>query len=194
VSAGEFLYGDGKQRVSLPAYQIMRCPVTVGQYRAFCTATKRAMAPAPPWGLIDDHPVVNVSWDDAVAFAMWAGMRLPTEREWEKAARGTDGRKYPWGSEWDAEKCVNRGNSGFATMPVGSKPAGATPYGSLDMAGNVWERCDRYSDDIDCCVLRGGDYSCGDPGDFRVTFRGFLLLSDWDFCTGFRCVSPPPGP
>jgi len=87
-------------RAHLPGYWIDKCEVTVAQYRRFCEETGREMPPAPPWGWQDDHPIVLVTWDDAAAYAKWAGKRLPTEPEWEKAARGTDGRKYPWGSQW----------------------------------------------------------------------------------------------
>ena len=108
----------------------------------------------------DDHPVVQVSWDDAAAYCAWVGGGLPTEAQWEKACRGTDGRMYPWGDEFDPRRMnycdaqcpVTRWNhdptfdDGFAySSPVGSYPGGASPYGALDMAGNVWEwTADRY--------------------------------------------------
>jgi formylglycine-generating enzyme len=92
-----------------------------------------------------DHPVTQVSWHDAVAFCLWLNeatgrtFRLPTEAEWEKAARGTDGRLYPWGNTAPDERLCNFGNKVGDTPPVGEYPAGASPYGALDMAGNVWE-------------------------------------------------------
>jgi formylglycine-generating enzyme required for sulfatase activity len=88
---------------------------------------------------ITDHPV-RVSWHDAVAYATWAGKRLPSEEEWEKAARGTDGRKYPWGDEEPTPDLCNFGKNEGGTTPVGKySPQGDSPYGCADMAGNVWE-------------------------------------------------------
>ncbi|MBN1583608.1 MAG: formylglycine-generating enzyme family protein, partial [Anaerolineae bacterium] len=101
---------------------------------------------------LDDHPVVQIGWDDANAYCQWAGRQLPTEAQWEKAARGTDGLVYPWGDSFDGSKlnfCDANcfidwqdadSDDGYArTAPVGSYPAGASPYGGLDMIGNVWE-------------------------------------------------------
>ena len=111
VPAGEFVMGDDqmprsspRRTVTLDAFWIYKNDVTVAQYRKFCQATGRQMPQTPTWGWKDDHPVVNVTWDDAKAYCDWAGAALPTEAQWEKAARGTDGRMYPWGNEWDAGK------------------------------------------------------------------------------------------
>jgi formylglycine-generating enzyme required for sulfatase activity len=188
----------------------------VAQYRKFCEATKHAMPEEPDWKWQDTHPIVNVSWNDAKAYADWAGAALPTEAQWEKAARGGDGRPFPWGFAWDATKCANGSNSGAGdtprgTHPVGSFPAGASPYGALDMAGNVWEWCaDWYDADYyknaatknptgpdtgTGRVLRGGswiDYLY--DGFVRTAHRDSLDFPDcWIDYVGFRCASPPPG-
>ncbi|HOS44273.1 MAG TPA: SUMF1/EgtB/PvdO family nonheme iron enzyme, partial [Armatimonadota bacterium] len=199
IPAGAFLYGEEKERRYLETYRIMKYPVTVAQYRLFCKATGRAMPDPPEWGWIDDHPMVNVSWHDAAAFAKWAGLALPTEEEWEKAARGTDGRLYPWGNDWDAAKChCSKKDWGDAkqTAPVGSYPAGASPYGVLDMAGNVWEWCNSWYDDRKSGrVLRGGSwYNDFFENNCRGAIRNDFYPDDNWYNGGFRCVALSPGP
>jgi len=160
IPAGEFAMGSNNydekpsHTVYLDAYYIDKYEVTNAQYKKFCDATNRFDPEFPHFGGKTDpgyfknypnNPVVNVTWEEASAYSSWAGKRLPTEAEWEKAARGTDGRKYPWGNKWDASKCNSKESGINKTTPVGSYPQGASPYGVMDMAGNVWEWCqDRY--------------------------------------------------
>ncbi|MDH4229770.1 MAG: formylglycine-generating enzyme family protein [Nitrospirota bacterium] len=140
-----------RHAVTLPGFWIDRTEVTNVAYREFVTATGRE-APADPrfkeffaWkdgdypqGLAN-HPVVYVTWDDANDFCVWAGKRLPGEAEWEKAARGTDGRNYPWGDDYRAGNC-NTQDANFAwTTPVGTLEGDVSPYGVMDMCGNVAE-------------------------------------------------------
>ena len=192
--------------VYLDGYWIYTYEVTVAQYRRFCVATKRAMPPAPGWGWQDTHPMVNVTWDDAIAYASWAGAALPSEAQWEKAARGTDGRVYPWGNRWDASKCCNNSNSSGSTSPVGSRPAGASPYGCQDMVGNVMEWCaDWYAPYPSTLmrnptgppagrwrVLRGGSWYYGSFDFDRGAVRGYYGPVYW-YDVGFRCASVSPG-
>jgi formylglycine-generating enzyme required for sulfatase activity len=167
ISPGEFLMGssghEGKvgfqvgvdempqRSISLEEFYIDRFEVTNAQYQKFIKATGRP-APAdphdplfyswvqgnPPEGQ-EDHPVVYVSWDDAQAYCQWVGKRLPTEAEWEKAARGTDGRTWSWGNSFEGAKCNAYESSPLWTSPVGSYPEGVSPYGVHDMCGNVAE-------------------------------------------------------
>jgi len=198
--------------VKLDGFWMYKNDVTVAQYKKFCAATARKMPSAPVWGWIDEHPVVNVSWDDAAAYSAWAGAALPTEAQWEKAARGTDGRIYPWGNVWDADKCNNwfAKNSPHKTSPVGSYPAGISPYGCLDMAGNVWQWCaDWYGVDYYATspkhnptgpttgtarVLRGGGWRHVNTSLSRAAVRifGVPTFQCGDF--GFRCASRSSGP
>ncbi|MDO8546827.1 MAG: formylglycine-generating enzyme family protein, partial [Nitrospirales bacterium] len=160
VPSGEFLMGNQAEedapphRVYLDAFYIDRHEVTNGRYLKFVEAT-RHRAPQhvvdPQYDLwagtalsqgVADLPVVNVDWSDADAYCRWAGKRLPTEAEWEKAARGTDSRIYPWGNEAPSLARLNfsRRWQGVHTLqPVGNYEAGNSPYGAQDMAGNVWE-------------------------------------------------------
>ncbi|UCF62562.1 MAG: SUMF1/EgtB/PvdO family nonheme iron enzyme [Anaerolineaceae bacterium] len=163
ISAGVFLYGEGKERLELPEFWIARAPVTNAEYAQFVIAT--AYEPPSHWkaGVPPDeilnHPVTHVSWNDAMAYAEWVGKRLPTEEEWEKAARGLEGWAYPWG-EWE-EGCCNTKEAGVGTTtPVGLySPKGDSPYGCVDMAGNVLEWT--ASMDGKYQILRGGAYNHG---------------------------------
>lgn len=198
IPAGEFLYGHEKERVHLPEYRLARTPVTNAQYKAFVEATGQRAPDHWEGGCIpegkQDHPVLYVSWEDAQAFCKWAGCRLPTEREWEKGARGTDGRAYPWGDKWEEGRCNSLEAAIGDTTPVGRYPGGASPYGLLDMAGNVWEWCeDWYSSERTYKVLHGGcwgnywryvrvaDRNSGNP---RSHNREYF---------GFRCAVSPGG-
>ncbi len=143
VPAGEYVIGrdsgETRQRhVDVDMFELARTPVTNEQYQQFVDDTE---ATGPPhWPAPADHPVTFVDWHEAAAFCAWAGGRLPAEAEWEKAARGTDGRTYPWGDAEDGSlAAVGAGMKHGSTSPVGSHPDGVSPYGLLDMAGNVWE-------------------------------------------------------
>ena len=149
-------FNTPKHEVTLDGYWIYKYPVTVKQYKKFIAETQGAkpapgttgkMPDEPLWGWKDDHPMVMVTWADAVAYAKWAGAALPTEAQWEKAARGTDERLYPWGNEWNPKLCVHSDKvwgDHKSTEPVGSHPGNVSPYGAMDMAGNIWEWCNDW--------------------------------------------------
>ena len=156
IPAGPFIMGSDEgdpedspaHEVDLSAFEIDKFEVTNADYAAFAEETgyltyaeQQGFASwREAWGIGEDnHPVVIVTWDDAKAYCEWLGKRLPTEAEWEKAARGTDGRIFPWGDEWDPNKANVKERGLRGTSAVGSFGAGASPYGVDDMAGNVWE-------------------------------------------------------
>ena len=161
--------GDSRQRVvDVDAFELTRTVVTNAQYERFIAET--GTAPPPHWPAPADHPVAFVDWEEASAFCAWAGGRLPTEAEWEKAARGTDGRAYPWGDEEEESRAVvARGLKG-STSAVGSHPTGASPYGLLDMAGNVWEWTSTEYPPGER-VLRGGSFASPALAWARCTMR-----------------------
>ncbi len=139
VPAGKFQFGEAKQLTDQPAFYMDKTEVTNAAYAAFCQATNRALPAAFPQDK-GDYPVVNVSFVDAHAFADWAHKRLPTGREWEKAARGTDGRIFPWGNNPDPARAnINT----KLIKPAADFKDGASPYGILQMVGNVWELVDQ---------------------------------------------------
>ena len=216
IPAGEFLMGNREterqpleHQVYVSAFLIDKTLVTWGQYKKFAQGTGTPLPPhLPYWGVHDDHPAVFVTWEEAKAYCEWVGGRLPTEAEWEKAARGTDGRKYPWGNEEPApQRAVYRRNWGdVATDPVGVHPSGASPYGLLDMAGNVWEWCADWYDDKyyevsprqdpkgpptgRAHVVRGGSWDSR-PSVLSCSCRnwGYRGYREGDF--GFRCAMDP---
>ena len=226
IAAGPFLRGSPKgvgeedeepqTTVTLKTYWIDQLEITVAQYER-CFDAEACGAPQSGktcnWGNDErlDHPINCVAWKDARDYCAWAGARLPTEAEWEKAARGTDGRKYPWGNqEPNCDLAISpypelkRGCGRNTTWPVGSKPAGASPYGLLDVAGNVWEWCaDYYQEDWyskspqtdptgpatgSPRVNRGGGWESHDILHLRPSNR-YKFAPNFRFhALGFRCA------
>ena len=218
VSAGAFTFGEGASArvISLPSFEIGIYPVTVAQFAAFVAATGYVtQAEREGWGLAfqgsrwaetagaswraprspgnsaagrEAHPVVQVSRSDAEAFCAWAGVNLPTEEQWEKAARGDDGRHYPWGDRWRPELCNHAGCEARDTVPVDFYPGDASPCGARGLTGNVWEwTASVYEPGSAYSVLRGGAW----PHDERfltTTFRYYALPGYRSDALGFRCI------
>jgi len=225
--------------VYLDAYYIYKYEVTNGQFAKFMNETgykteaekegyslefeggKVIKKQGIYWGSYyssgtERHPVTHVSWNDASAYCKWAGGTIPTEAQWEKASRGIDGRRYPWGNEWDDAKCNwFRGAQlsgltdileGRGTLPVGSFPSGASPYGCLDLTGNVWEWCsDWYGENYyknspsknpmgpssrEYRVARGGSWANDDTVDLRSALRGKVRPHLRYANHGFRVCHP----
>jgi formylglycine-generating enzyme required for sulfatase activity len=179
IAAGPFIYGEeGKeQKITLPAFYMDLYEVTNAEY----AKVRPHDYPADK----ANHPVVNVSWHDADRFCKAVGKRLPTEQEWEKAARGTDGRHYPWGDTHDPKKANGENRIG-GTTPVGQFPAGRSPYGLFDMVGNAWEwtASDHPSGGK---VGRGGSW--GDsPRGLRSASRFWNEPTYRYYNIGFRCA------
>lgn len=224
IPAGEFLRGSPEgqgggderpqRKITLDGFWICKTPVTLAQYTRFCQATGKKFEPT--WGQAmradprgdENAYAVQASWYEAESYAQAMGAELPTEAQWEKAARGSDGRAYPWGNDWEPQRCASleetiyKFSPGF--RPVGSYPSGASPYGVLDMAGNVWEWVADWYDYAYYAgapeknppgpakgthkVLRGG-CSLYEERFSRCAARMIMAphVRDWT-CTGFRCV------
>ena len=221
IPAGEFWMGiDGtiglederpRHKVWLDTFSIDLYEVTTSRYGKFLAATGRT----PPWlwdsvrlAIHGERPVIGVDWDDADAYCRWAGKRLPGEAEWEKAARGTDERLYPWGNQPPTADLANfavgaRFSYSQALMPVGRYKEGKSPFGLYDMAGNVWEwvqdwyegayyergpdRNPTGPEEGQFKVLRGGAWS--ELPKYLLAYGRFKLLPNTrNSYTGFRCA------
>jgi sulfatase modifying factor 1 len=205
IPGGEFLAGCADSDagggdsfpVTLPAYYLAVHPVTNAQYARFLTARHPGKSDLEQWVLLDsdcfvravgsgyeayggkaDHPVVQVSWFGAEAYCQWAGLRLPSELEWEQGARGVDGRVYPWGNEWDESKCRNGKNKGSEkTCGVWAYPEGCSPWGLYQMSGNVWEWCADWYDSAAYTRYKAGTLTPPSSGGARV-LRGGSWVND----------------
>jgi formylglycine-generating enzyme required for sulfatase activity len=195
--------------VYLDAYWIDKTEVTAAQYQrcvdsGVCSAPKAGALCTYGANDKSDHPVNCVDWSQAAAYCQWAGRRLPTEAEWEKAARGVDGRIYPWGDQSPDAALANFNEKvGRTTTPVGSYPAGVSHYGALDMAGNVWEwTADWFYDTYYAKsphenptgpgpgferVLRGGAWF-NSANFVRAAYRGRNTPDSRNDYVGFRCA------
>jgi serine/threonine protein kinase len=218
VPRGRFVMGPARRDVYLDGFFVGRCPVTNREFQRFIKATdyqppkgrsQRFLAHwlgGRPPNRLADHPVVYVSHEDASAYATWIGARLPTEAEWEKAARGTDGRRYPWGRSTPTPDRANFGKRD-GTSPVEQHPAGASPYGALDMAGNVWEWT-ADADDLEFyldgpstnprpveppgerpAVVRGGAWRFAEAAALRTYGRHAFDVTARFEMVGFRCAA-----
>ncbi|MCP4539751.1 MAG: formylglycine-generating enzyme family protein [Chloroflexi bacterium] len=228
VPPGSFLMGSDYEKdpqakdrefpqhqVTLPGYWIGRYPVTVSQFRTFVDTSGYQPTDTGSLEGSDDHPVTVVTWHDALAFCDWLSERagilvmLPSEAEWEKAARGKDGRIYPWGNELpDKRRCNAERSQGESTPVNVYSPHGDSPYGCSDMAGNVWEwtrsllrkypynpqdgrearKTEFGSNSLR--VLRGGSF-LDDADQVRCACRSWYIASSRGRCGGFRIAASP---
>jgi len=225
IPEGKFLAGEENLRVHLPPYYLALTRVTNAQYVSFLNDREASPSEMSEWirldssspirpkngGYVvdpqaDDFPVVQVSWEGAMAYCRWADLRLPTELEWEKGARGVDGRQYPWGNEWETGR--PRPTDGKRhPEEIGSvrdHPQARSPYGLYQMIGGVYEWCaDWYDEDAykryaegdltppvngENRVLRGGEWRFGTPAFIRQEYRKSTVWRAGTLLCGFRCA------
>ena len=213
-----FFAGESPQQtLALPEFYIDQTPVTNAEYKKFIDANPNQEVPYLALDLVrgfnwdqtartfpqgrEQYPAVLVTWQDAAAYCKWTGKRLPTEAEWEKAARGLDTRMWPWGNEWDASRVWSGSGKRADAAPVGQFPTGASPYGAQDMVGNIWQ----WTSSLDkpypynasdgredpnatgLRVTRGGAFPFGAEVT-RTATRNRFEASDRAASIGFRCV------
>lgn len=193
-----------QRQVHLDAYYIQRTEVTRSQLLEFLAATDyQTSGWLEPGDANGDLPATGFLWKDAAAYCAWLSLRLPTEAEWEKAARGTDGRTYPWGEEWDPAYAIGLESGLDFVQPVGSYPQGASPYGLLDMSSNASEWVADYydaayytyapdenpqgPDTVLDHVLRGGSFA-SPPEQLTTFFRNSSHSVLPNPRVGFRCA------
>ena len=204
VAAGSFLFGQKgtseAKSINLPPFYIDETEVSNAEYQRFCQATGHPAPQSPGFTTHPDYPVSGVSNDEAIAYASWAGKRLPTEEEWEKAARGTDERTFPWGdTPWNAAVPTQ-------LESVNSEASRRSPYGAYNMAGNVWEWTDTpytplpsdlaamrrlvggQSFSSSWKIIKGGSFSPGGSENFAISKRRGLPTDGRSPWIGFRCV------
>ncbi|MBI5659155.1 MAG: SUMF1/EgtB/PvdO family nonheme iron enzyme [Nitrosomonadales bacterium] len=182
VPAGKFVFGKDKKEISLPAFLIDKYEVTNKQYAKFNLDHKYD-------SIVANFPVTMVSQEDAKSHCEALDKRLPTEQEWEKAARGTDGRIYPWGNSFELSHAVTSETDfeGHPPQPlkVGTHEKGKSPYGVMDMSGNVWEWTSSYDERYS--ILKGGSFF-EDREPAKATSRLRSIPDDSKDYIGFRCV------
>jgi len=219
VPAGPFVMGqdpsDGRpgvdvgvdsmprHEVSVKRFWIDRLEATVADYKRYLAATGAGRFPERAYGTAtppDDLPIFDLDFFEATAYCRWLGKRLPTEAEWEKAARGTDGRLYPWGDTWDPARVAYHDHARTGPDPVGSHPDNASPYGVLDMAGNVMEWTDDWYEAYPGStlrrrsfgrfyrVLKGGSWE-SNPYQLRSANRFAVVPEIGQPSFGVRCVA-----
>jgi formylglycine-generating enzyme required for sulfatase activity len=213
VNGGEFLMGNDagdeferpQHKVKINAFFLDKYEVPCEEYGRFIGATGHRSPPRWSGNQYPPNsarlPIAGVDWDDANAYCQWAGKRLPTEAEWEYAARGTDARRYPWGNDWRENAANADQSSQKKIMNVGSFPAGASPFGTFDLIGNVWEWTadtvkaypgGRLPETLgeEYKVIRGGSWNEDRQQGASATYRGYLPArggKDYNL-TGCRCA------
>jgi formylglycine-generating enzyme required for sulfatase activity len=215
IPEGEFVMGNLETEgaplphtVYVSTFLMDKLPLTVGRFKRFAAATGRPLPPDPYWGVHEEYPVAFIRWDEAKAYCEWAGGRLPTEAEREKATRGTDGRMWPWGTEPPSpERAVfGRTWGQEGNDAAGIRPAGASPYGLLDTEGNMWESCEDWWDPDyfrssprkdpagpktgRAHVERGGSWDSRWVA-LSASKRNFAYTGYREGDFGFRCASEP---